>query len=67
MTTTTASFYVKRTYADFFGNVDHVDYVGPYMESQEFAVKMQEGADRRRMKPAKVQITRWEWVQGKDS
>jgi hypothetical protein len=37
------------------------------MESQEFAVKMQEGADRRRMNPAKVQITRWEWVQGKDS
>ena len=64
---TVSSFYIKRTYADFFGNVDRVDFVGPYCEGQEFAVAMQRGQDQRRAKPAKVQITKWEWVQGKDA
>ena len=64
---TTASFYVKRTFADFFGNVHKVDFIGPYLESQEYAVGLQRGADERRQKPAKVQITKWEWVQGKDA
>lgn len=62
-----ADFFIKRTWTDFFGNVEKVDYVGPYLEDQEFAVAMQRGNDQRRMKPAKVQITRWEWVQGKDA
>jgi hypothetical protein len=65
MTMTDSSFYIKRTYADFFGKVDRVDFVGPYMENQEFAVAMQRGHDQRRAKPAKIQITKWEWVQGK--
>lgn len=63
-TATASDFYVKRTYTTFTGKVEKVDYVGPYMESQEFAVAMQQGADRRRQKPATVQITKWEWVQG---
>lgn len=63
-TSTAADFWVKRTYTTFTGKVEKVDYVGPYGEGQEYAVKMQEGADRRRQQPAKVQITRWEWVQG---
>jgi hypothetical protein len=67
MTTDTASFYIKRTFADFVGKVDHVDYIGPYLESQGFAVAMQRGADMRRSKPSKIQITKWEWVQGKDA
>jgi hypothetical protein len=62
-----ADFFIKRTWTDFFGNVEKVDYVGPYLEDQKFAVAMQRGNDQRRMKPAKVQITRWEWVQGKDA
>ena len=67
MNNETTSFYIKRTHTDFFGKVHKVDFIGPYMESQEFAVKMQEGADRRRQVPATVQITKWEWVQGKDT
>jgi hypothetical protein len=62
---TTTSFYIKRTHTDFIGNVQKVDYVGPYHEGQEYAVAMQEGHDRRRQVPATVQITKWEWVQGK--
>jgi hypothetical protein len=67
MTTTTTDFYIKRTYGDFFGKVDRVDFIGPYNEDQEFAVAMQRGHDERRMKPAKIQIIKWEWVQGKDA
>lgn len=64
---TDASFYIKRTWGDFFGKIDHVDFIGPYREDQEFAVKMQEGHDMRRMKPAKIQPIRYEWVEGKDA
>jgi hypothetical protein len=64
-TAPTADFFIKRTWVDSTGNVDKVDYLGPYLEHQKFAVAMQRGQDQRRMKPAKVQITRWEWVQGK--
>jgi hypothetical protein len=67
MTTATADFFIKRTWTGFSGIVEKVDYLGPYMEDQQFAVAMQRGNDQRRMKPAKVQITRWEWVQGKDA
>jgi len=63
----TTDFYIKRTYTTFSGKVEKVDYVGPYMDNQQFAVKMQEAHDMRRQVPAKVQITKWEWVQGKDS
>jgi len=63
----TTSFYIKRTYTTFSGKVEKVDYVGPYGEGQEYAVAMQQGHDMQRMVPAKVQITKWEWVQGKDS
>ncbi len=65
--TTSTDFYIKRTYGDFFGKVSHVDFIGPYMENQEFAVAMQRGHDERRAKPAKIQIIKWEWVQGKDA
>ena len=63
-TATASDFYVKRTYTTFTGKVEKVDYVGPYCEHQQYAVKLQEGGDRRRQRPATVQITRWEWVQG---
>jgi hypothetical protein len=58
------SYYIRRTWTTFTGRVVKVDHVGPYMENQEFAVKMQEGHDRRRQVPAEVQITKWEWVDG---
>jgi len=60
----TTDFYIRRTWTTFTGRVVKVDHIGPYMETQEFAVKMQEGHDRRRQVPAEVQITKWEWVDG---
>lgn len=63
----TTSFYIKRTHTDFVGKVHDVDFIGPYHEGQEFAVAMQRKHDMDRQKPATVQITKWEWVQGKDS
>ena len=65
--TATADFWIKRSYTTFTGKVEKVDYVGPYCAHQEFAVRMQEGHDRRRQTPATVQITKWEWVQGSDA
>ena len=65
MTTATADFFIKRTWVDSTGNVDKVDYLGPYLENQKFAVAMQRGNDQRRPHPHR--ITRWEWVQGKDA
>ena len=65
MNNETTSFYIRRTWTTFTGKVTKVDHIGPYMENQEFAVKMQEGHDRRRQVPATEQITKWEWVQGK--
>jgi hypothetical protein len=61
--TATADFFIKRTWVDSTGNVDKVDYLGPYLENQKFAVAMQRGNDQRRPH----RITRWEWVQGKDA
>jgi len=61
------NYYIRRSYTDFVGRVVKVDHVGPYMESQEFAVAMQRGHDMRRQVPAEVQITKWEWVLGKDA
>jgi hypothetical protein len=49
------------------GKVHDVDFIGPYHEGQEFAVAMQRKHDMDRQKPATVQITKWEWVEGKDS
>lgn len=63
-TSTASDFWVKRTYTTFTGKVEKVDYVGPYGDGQQYAVKLQEGGDRRRQRPATVQITKWEWVQG---
>jgi len=59
------NYYIRRTWTTFTGKVTKVDHIGPYMESQEFAVAMQRGHDMRRQVPAEVQITKWEWVQGK--
>ena len=58
------SYYIRRSYTDFVGRVVKVDHVGPYMESQEFAVAMQHGHDMRRQRPDVIQITKWEWVDG---
>ena len=58
----TTDFYIRRTWTTFTGKVTKVDHIGPYMESQEFAVAMQRGHDMRRQVPAEVQITKWEWV-----
>jgi hypothetical protein len=66
-TATASDFWIKRSYTTFTGKVEKVDYVGPYCAHQEFAVRMQEGHDRRRQTPATVQITKWEWVQGGDA
>ena len=61
------NFYIRRTWTTFTGKVTKVDHIGPYMENQEFAVAMQRGHDMRRQVPATEQITKWEWVQGKDA
>jgi len=61
------SYYIRRTYTTFTGRVVKVDHIGPYLENQQFAVKMQEGHDRRRQVPAEVQITKWEWVDCADA
>mgnify|MGYP003654970260 CR=1 FL=1 len=39
------TFYIKRFYTDFVGHVDHVDYVGPYMDNQQFALEAQYRTD----------------------
>ena len=57
------TFYVKRFYTDFVGHVDHVDYVGPYRDDQQFALEAQYRTDMRRAKPAEVQATYYEWVE----
>ena len=57
------TFYIKRFYTDFVGHVDHVDYVGPYCEDQDYALEAQYRTDMRRTKPAKVQPTYYEWVE----
>ena len=56
------AFYIKRFYTDFVGRVDHVDYVGPYMDNQQYALEAQYRTDMRRTKPATVQPTYYEWV-----
>ena len=57
------TFYIKRFYTDFIGRVDHVDYVGPYMDNQQYALEAQYHTDMRRAKPAEVQATYYEWVE----
>ena len=57
------TFYVKRFFTDFIGRVDHVDYVGPYMDNQKFALEAQYLTDMRQAKPAEVQATYYEWVE----
>jgi hypothetical protein len=56
------NYFVKRYYTDFVGKVQCVDYVGPYSEDQTYVLEAQSAADMRRQKPAKTQITFWEWV-----
>ena len=57
------TFYIKRFYTTFTGRVDHVDYVGPYMDNQQYALEAQYRTDMRRAKPAEVQPTYYEWVE----
>lgn len=56
------SYFVKRYYTDFVGRVKCVDYVGPYLEHQDYALTAQCKGDMRRQKPDTTQITYWEWV-----
>ncbi len=57
------TFYIKRFFTTFTGRVDHVDYVGPYMDNQQYALEAQYRTDMRRTKPATVQPTYYEWVE----
>jgi len=57
------SFYIKRFFTDFIGKVQCVDYVGPYMDNQQYALEAQYQHDMKTSKPDVTQPTYYEWVE----
>ena len=57
------TYYIKRFYTTFTGRVDHFDYVGPYMDNQQYALEAQYRTDMRRQVASTVQPTYYEWVE----
>ena len=57
------NYFIKRYHTDFGGTARKVDYVGPYMQHQKFALRAQYESDLRHQSAGETQITFMEWVE----